>query len=48
MDFCLSNNPCKPERYGIQNMKGNEESFSLGGWDFETNGGMDRKTLKKV
>lgn len=38
----------EPEMHGIQDVKGREEAFSLGGWDFKTEAGMNRKTLKKV
>ena len=49
--FHLDRHSCfarEPENYAIQDVKGNEEPFSLGGWDFKTEEGMDRKTLKRV
>ena len=49
--FHLDRHSCfgrEAETYGIQNVRGKEETFSLGGWDFKTEKGMDRKTLKKV
>lgn len=38
----------KPSIHGISILKGDEDPFSLGGWEFETAQGMDRRTLKKV
>ena len=49
--FHLDRHSCfarKPEAYGIRNIKGREDNYSLGGWKFNTEEGMDQKTLKKV
>lgn len=49
--FHLDRHSCfatAPETYGIQYTKGNEGSFSLGGWEFHTKDGMDAKILKKI
>jgi len=49
--FHLDRHSCygrEPENYGIYGLKGTEGTFSLGGWDFKTQEGMDRRTLKKV
>jgi hypothetical protein len=49
--FHLDRHSCygrEPENYGIYGLKGTEGTFSLGGWDFKTQEGMDRRTLRKV
>jgi len=49
--FHLNRHSCfgkEPDSYDIYNVNGREEPFSLGGWNFETEEGMDRKTLKRV
>jgi radical SAM superfamily enzyme YgiQ (UPF0313 family) len=38
----------EPEKHSIRCPKVNESTFSLGGWPFETDEGMDRRTVKKV
>jgi hypothetical protein len=38
----------EPEKHALQYLSGHENTFSLGGWSFETDGGMSNKTMKKV
>lgn len=49
--FHLDRHSCfgrEPELYGIHEVRGNEEMFSLGGWDFNTEEGMSRRILSWV
>jgi hypothetical protein len=49
--FHLDRHSClgrEPERYGLQPRADNEAPFSLGGWPFYTERGMDARTVNRV